>query len=63
VIERQVDVRVPAEPSRRDWPRLLTELSRQLADGRIYDRDLPHLGHAIDAVLDAYRRRVDLRNR
>ena len=54
---------MPAAPTRRDWARLLTELTRQLDDGRIYDRDLPHLGHAIDPVLDAYRRRVDLRNR
>jgi hypothetical protein len=53
VIERQVEVRVPAAPSRRDWPRLFTELARQLDDGRIYDRDLPHLGQAIDPVLDA----------
>jgi hypothetical protein len=63
VIERQVEVRVLAAPSRRDWPRLLAELARQLADGRIYDRDLPHLSHAIDPVLDAYRRRLHLRNR
>ena len=43
VVERRVEVRVPAAPTRRDWPRLLAELARQLDDGRVYDRDLPDL--------------------
>src|SRR4051812_5861865 len=30
VVERRVEVRVPIAPTRRDWPRLLGELARQL---------------------------------
>ena len=63
VVERQVEVRVPAAPTRRDWARLLTELTRQLADGRVYDRDLPELAAALGAVLAAYSRRPYVRDR
>ena len=58
VIERRVHVRVPLEPTRRDWPRLLSELADQLDDGRIYDRDLPGLARALEPVLQAYRVRA-----
>src|SRR3954452_7629950 len=37
VVERQVEVPTPIAPTRRDWPRLLGELVRQLNDERIYD--------------------------
>jgi hypothetical protein len=62
VVERQVEVRVPAAPTRRDWARLLTELTRQLDDGRVYDRDLPELAAALGAVLAAYSRRPYVRD-
>jgi hypothetical protein len=58
VVERRVEVRVPLEPTRRDWPRLLGELAGQLDDGRVYDRDLPALGRALEPVLQSYRRRA-----
>jgi hypothetical protein len=60
VIERRVEVEVPLLPTRRDWPRLLGVLAGQLNDGRVYDRDLPALGPALQAVLEAYRRRAHL---
>ncbi|SDM04163.1 hypothetical protein SAMN05660642_01434 [Geodermatophilus siccatus] len=58
VVERRVEIRVPLEPTRQDWPRLLGELAGQLDDGRVYDRDLPALGRALNPVLQSYRRRA-----
>src|SRR4051795_3740139 len=58
VVERRVEIRVPLEPTRRDWPSLLGQLAGQLDDGRVYDRDLPALGRALDPVLRSYRRRA-----
>jgi hypothetical protein len=58
VVERRVQVRVPLEPTRRDWPTLLGELTVQLTDGRIYDRDLPGLARALEPVLLTYRQRA-----
>ena len=58
VVERRIEIRVPLEPTRRDWPTLLGELTRQLDDGRIYDRDLPGLSRALQPVLEAYRWRA-----
>ncbi len=58
VVERRVEIRVPLEPTRRDWPRLLGELAGQLDDGRVYDRDLPALGRALEPVLRSYQRRA-----
>ena len=46
-----------AAPTRRDWVRLLGELTDQLDNGRVYDRDLPELAAALGRVLAAYRRR------
>jgi hypothetical protein len=60
VVERLIQVRVPLEPTRRDWPKLLAELARQLDDGRVYDRDLPGLARALGPVLQDYRRRARL---
>jgi hypothetical protein len=57
LVERRVEVPTPVTPTRRDWARLLGELVRQLDDGRVYDRDLPGLSVALDAVLGAYNRR------
>jgi hypothetical protein len=63
VVERRVEVRVPVTPTRRDWAALLSELARQLEDGRVYDRDLPALAAALRTVLDAYSRRPYVRDR
>jgi hypothetical protein len=60
LVERRVEVAVPLVPTRRDWPRLLGELSGQLKDGRVYDRDLPALARALQPVLENYRRRAYL---
>jgi hypothetical protein len=60
VVERRVQVRVPLEPTRRDWPLLLSELAGQLNDGRVYDRDLPGLARALAPVLQTYRRRAHM---
>jgi hypothetical protein len=62
VVERRVEVPVPATPARRDWPSLLAELARQIDDGRIYDRDLLDLFDALGVVLAAYRRRPCVRS-
>jgi hypothetical protein len=60
LVERCVEVHVPVLPTRRDWPRLLGELTGQLNDGRVYDRDLPALARALEPVLETYRRRAHL---
>jgi hypothetical protein len=60
VVERRVQVRVPVEPTRREWPKLLEELAGQLNDGRVYDRDLPGIARALEPVLQAYRRRAHM---
>jgi hypothetical protein len=54
---------MPASPTRRDWASLLLELARQLDNGRVYDRDLPKLAVALNAVLEAYRRRPSVQSR
>ena len=61
VVERRVEVPVPASPKRADWPALLHELARQIDDGRVYDRDLDELAAAINAVVDACIRRPTCR--
>jgi len=58
VDERRVEVAKPATAGRRDWPRLLGELVRQLDDGRIYDRDLLALSVGLNAVHEAFGRRI-----
>jgi hypothetical protein len=63
VVERRVEVHVPVTPTRRDWAPLLVELTGQLEDGRVYDRDLAALGTALGFVLDAYNRRPFVRDR
>jgi hypothetical protein len=60
VVERPVEVRVPAAPTRRDWPGLLAELAHQLDDGRVYDRDLSGLARELEPVLQAYRWRAHM---
>ena len=58
VVERPIKIRVPLEPTRRDWAGLLDELVSQLNDGRVYDRDLPGLGRALEPVSRSYRWRA-----
>jgi hypothetical protein len=60
LVERRVEGQVPLVPTRRDWPRLLGELTGQLNDGWVYHRDLPGFGRALQPVLEAYRRRAHL---
>lgn len=62
VVERPVEVRVPMTPTRRDWAPLLAELTRQLEDGRVYDRDLAGIGPALRSAYDAYNRRPHVRD-
>jgi excisionase family DNA binding protein len=58
IVERRIEIPTRLPPNRRDWPRVLADLTAQLDDGRVYDRDLPGLASAIDAVLQAYARRA-----
>lgn len=54
IVERRVEVPTQLPLTRRDWPRTLHELVQRLHDGRVYDRDLPGLSIALDAVVKAY---------
>lgn len=63
IVERRVEVPTPVTPTRRDWAPLLQQLAHQLGDGRIYDRDLPELTAALNAVLEAYNRHPGVRVR
>ncbi len=58
VVERRVEVSTRIAPGRRDWPRLLGDLVRQLNDGQIYDRDLPEVRLGLEDVTEAYNRRA-----
>jgi hypothetical protein len=61
VVERRVEVPTEISPSRQAWPRILRELTRQLNDGRVYDRDLSALSVELGSLLEAYRHRQRLR--
>lgn len=73
VVDRMIEVQVPvrvevpvpvaALPKGAGWPPVLTELARQLDTGTVYDRDLPALTTALNAVLDAYARRPAVQTR
>ena len=58
VVERRVEIGVPLKPTHRDWAKLLGELAGHLNDGRVFDRDLPVLGQALEPVLRSYRWRA-----
>jgi hypothetical protein len=58
-----VEVPTPVAPRRQDWPGVLGDLARQLDNGRVYDRDLLALGGALNAVVDADRRRPFVRGK
>ncbi|PRY47633.1 hypothetical protein LY71_113135 [Geodermatophilus tzadiensis] len=60
VVERRVEIPTAVPLTRRDWARVLRELTTQLDDGRVYDRDLATLAAELSALLDAYRRRQHL---
>ena len=59
IVERVVEVPVAPEltPRPEEWPALLRELATQLDDGRIYARDLPQLGSALNHLAAAFNRR------
>jgi hypothetical protein len=57
IVERRVEVRAAVPLTRREWPRVLRELTNQLDDGRVYDRDLTTLSAELRSLLEAYRRR------
>jgi hypothetical protein len=74
IIERIVEVEAPAPtvraaeappplPRGSGWDNVLHELARQLDTGRIYDRDLPDVTHALTAVTEALGRRRKYRGR
>jgi hypothetical protein len=54
VVERVI---IEAMPTGRGWAKHLGELSNQIEAGRVYDRDLPELAHALDAVSQAFEQR------
>ncbi|MCZ2807604.1 hypothetical protein O2W18_21065 [Modestobacter sp. VKM Ac-2983] len=54
---------MPLQPTRHDWPRLLSELVTQLDTGRIYNRDLDELSIALTAVGVSMTRRLYIRSR
>ena len=47
--------------SAHEWARLLEELASKLDTGRVYDRDLPVLIPAANALIDALQRRIQQR--
>ncbi|WP_345207517.1 hypothetical protein [Fodinibacter luteus] len=47
--------------SAREWARLLEELAAKLDSGRVYDRDMPVLIPAANALIDALQRRIQQR--
>jgi hypothetical protein len=64
VVERVVEVPAARDRTRPEqWETLLRELATQLDTGRIYARDLPELGTALTAALDAFQRRSATRRR
>ena len=50
-------VEIPALPKGAGWAEALVELARQVDVGKVYDRDLPALASALDAVITALNRR------
>ncbi len=65
VVDRvvQVDRPVTTAPHGPAWPAVLAQLATQLDHGRVYDRDLPALAHALAEVADALNRRPGSRRR
>ena len=59
IVERLVEVSVARErvPGREQWTALLRDLAAQLDAGRVFARDLPDLGTALNELNAAYSRR------
>lgn len=54
-VVRMVEVPVPVEPrSAEDWATTLEMLATQLAQGRVYRRDMPILERAIQHLFDVW---------
>ena len=60
IVER---VEVPTKLTGAAWPPALLELAHQIDAGRVYDRDLPDLAHALSEILRALERRPAWRRR
>lgn len=57
------EVPVATVPQGAAWPAALAQLATALDTGRVYDRDLPALAHALAGVADALDRRPGWRRR
>ena len=53
VVER-VEVPVPTQPRRGEWPELLMKLAAEIDAGRVYVRDLDAIDEAMVAVRDSF---------
>jgi hypothetical protein len=62
IVERRIEVPTAVPLTLRDWPRVLRDLTTQLDDGRVYDRDLPALAAELRLLLAAYQRRQHVKN-
>ena len=59
-VVRMIEVPMPTEPqSAKDWAAMLELFAAQLAQGRIYRRDLPTLEPAIQRVMHVWLRAVN----
>ncbi len=67
VVEKRVEVErrveVPAPLRGPGWAAAITELTRQVDTGRLYDRDLPALAQAVVDLNQALQRRLTRTNR
>lgn len=71
VVDRTIEVQVPVTvvehvevatlPKGDQWAGALLDLAKQVEVGKVYDRDLPALAEAVDAVIAALSRRPALR--
>jgi hypothetical protein len=57
------EVLVATVPQGAAWPAALAQLATAIDTGRVYDRDLPALAHALAGVADALDRRPGWRRR
>lgn len=49
-VVQRVEVRVPVQPRRGEWPGLLLKLAAEIDAGRVYTRDLDAIDEALGAV-------------
>jgi hypothetical protein len=57
-VERTTRVFVPKPPRGAEWTETLRSLTRQVENGRLYDRDLAAVARAADDLNDALQRRL-----